>query len=58
MNINIRQMEALEHVKKKGEDTPSNKLVLILVNKKTGVATECFLTAQRAWYWLKSQALK
>lgn len=46
MNINIRQMEALEHVKQKGKDIPSNKLVLILVNKKTGVATKCSLFSQ------------
>lgn len=39
MNINTGQMEALEHVK-------NNKLFLILLNKKAGVATKCSLLSQ------------
>lgn len=40
MNINTGQMEALEHVKTNGKDIHSNKVVLILRNRKTGVATK------------------
>lgn len=46
MNINTGQMEALEHVKKNGKDIHSNKLVLLLLSKKTGVATKCSLFSQ------------
>lgn len=43
MNINTGQMEALEHFKKNGKDIQSKKLVLILLNKKSGVAVKCSL---------------
>lgn len=48
MNINTGQMEALEHFKKNGKDIQSNKLVLILLNKKPGVAVKCSLFSQHS----------
>lgn len=46
MNINTGQMEALEHVKKNGKDIHSNKLGLISVSKKPGVATKRSIFSQ------------
>lgn len=48
MNINTGQMEALEHFKKNGKDIQSNNLVLILLNKKSGVAVKCSLFSQHS----------
>lgn len=48
MNINTGQMEALEHFKKNGKDSQSNKLVFIFLNKKPGVAVKCSLFPQHS----------
>lgn len=48
MNINTGQMETLEHFKKNGKAIQSNKLVLILLNKKPGVAVKCSLFSQHS----------